>query len=157
MRVQFGRTVFVTHAQTQREIAPQLPFVLEEPANIFRTDVARCRRILNKLVGQTEHEVGVIVLRIRAAGASDTDKVELAVDVEIIHGVVLVRRVCSARFECVSALDPGQRIGPRERIVDQRCGSLRAKTDSHAAGEIQDRRPGRIVRRNSNPQFTRSR
>ena len=99
----------------------------------------------------------MVVPRIRAAATSYTDKVELAIDVEVINGVVLVRGVRSSRFECESALDPGERIGPRKRIVDECCGSLRAKTNSHAAGEIQDRRPGRVVRRDTDPQFARSR
>src|SRR5262249_12071989 len=87
---------------------------------------------------------------------TDTDKKELAINVEVVNAVVLVRSVASARFERMSTLDPGQGISPRERVVDQVCGSLIAKTKSHAAGEVQNRWAGRIIWRDTDPQFARS-
>ena len=119
MQVVLGRTVFVAHTETQCEAARSLPLVLKKAAEISRTNVARRGRILNVFIGQAKYEVCPVVLRIATgSNAAHVRKVKLAVDIEVVNGVVLIWSERGAGLERVRAFDPCDRVVPGKCIVD---------------------------------------
>src|SRR5260370_5022752 len=97
------------------------------------SDIARSFRELQELVRQSEEEICLGVAR--KAGYGRPVEVVFAVHVEVVFGVVLVRNVNEAPLQGVLALDPGQRILPRVRVVDQERRAFRTQPGGEQSPE----------------------
>ena len=150
LRVQLGRAVLVAEAECQRQVLPHFPFVLEICADVVGPDVRRSLRELQELIRQSHQEIGTVILGETSAAVAVEEK--LAINVEIVDRVVLVRSVVESGFKTVAALSPNEVVAPDVRVIDEPGGPLRAEARTHAAVESKKGRAGRLIGSDADPQ-----
>src|SRR5262249_36600989 len=101
--------------------------------------------ILKIFVGEAEYEICSIILCVTADHAVRV-KEKLAVNVEIVHGIVLIRRERTSSFKGMRSSDPCDCGARCESVFDQFRRALRTKAHVHTTGgETQYRRSSRII------------
>src|SRR5689334_12640009 len=126
-----------------------MPFVLNKKVTGLLADIGRRAAELEVVFRHAQKEVGV-----RIKCAVELVKIELAVDEEIEHGVVLIGRVAGAELPVVASPHPGKGVRVRESIVDELGWALRAEPGYQSGGEAQPRGAGGLVGRDAHAQLS---
>src|SRR5438552_16948567 len=94
----------------------------------MRTNIRWRLSELKKFVRRTHQKIGQIDTR--ADTCAGTIEKVIAIDVEVVHGVVLVRREIEAEFPVVAAFGPREIVVKRVGIVDFVCRPLWAESQN---------------------------
>src|SRR5271157_2387129 len=151
--VQFGRVVLVPQTVSNYKVFADVPLILRERVVRFAADIGEGGAELEVLIGQAHQEVRKIVTRPNAGRRPI--KVKLAIHIIIVVGIVLIGGEEKAVLHGVLPLQPGERVGGGESVVDLGGWPLRAEAERQTAIQADEGRTGGLVRCDAYSQLTR--
>src|SRR5215470_12695983 len=131
-----------------------MPLVLSECVGTLGAYVRGGRPKLQVLIGQTKQKIRKVISRPYPSRGRGSAEEEVTVNEEIEDGVVLIRRIGTAKFPVVGPLDPRYRIRPRKGVVNKVGRPLRAEAYTQALCKAEAGWAGRVVGSDRDSQLT---